>query len=251
MPPHRGQASAENGVAALPGSYTLGVFAVSSGGAAMDDYDVLYDAYEAAGPYDLPVRLPAGAETFSDAGGNWLGFFNDREAVVLNGACKPVLAVPGGVLADLAADGAAALFDGTELRVYAAGAQYAFEAETPDDFRFERAADGAYHFVMLYGGTMKRYVLADGALTLAETAETGRPTSYCTTTAADWHTGGPDKSEVLGGGVRDELRSGVPGRAAGRRRRDGFACRRLRAVCGGDGECGAGVRSRARRGSLS
>ncbi len=201
------QASAANGVAALPGPYTLGVFAVSSGGAAVDDYDVLYDAYAAAGPYDLSVRLPAGAETFSDAGGNWLGFFNDREAVVLDGACKPVLAVPGGVLADLAADGAAALFDGAELRVYAAGAQYAFEAETPDDFRFERAADGAYHFVMLYGGTMKRYVLADGALTLAETAETGQPNVVLHDDGGRLAYGGPDKSEVLGGGVRDELRS--------------------------------------------
>lgn len=244
------QASAANGVAALPGPYTLGVFAVSSGGAAMDDYDVLYDAYEAAGPYDLPVRLPAGAETFSDAGGNWLGFFNDREAVVLNGACKPVLAVPGGVLADLAADGAAALFDGTELRVYAAGAQYAFEAETPDDFRFERPRTG-----VPFRDAVRRH------------DETIRARRRCADARRDGgNRHGQRRTDDDGGRLayrwprqkrssrrRRQGRAavGVPGRAAGRRRRDGFACRRLRAVCGGDGECGAGVRSRARRGSLS
>ncbi len=201
------QAAAVNGVAALTGPYTLGVFSVSSGGVAADDCAVLYDAYGAAGPYDLPVRLPDGAQTFSDAGGNWLGFFNDREAVVFHGACKPVLAVPGGVKADLASDGAAAIFDGDSLRVYAAGAQYAFGMGAPDDFRFERDDDGTYRFVMLYGGTVKQYALADGALTLTGTEAVGQPNVVLHDDGGRLAYGGPDKCEVSGGGVRDELRS--------------------------------------------
>lgn len=156
---------ATNGVARLQAEYPVEVFSVSDGSGMPSAFDRLYELYAVDGPWPLGLRAPVACRACSDCNGSYLGLYSDTELIVLDGRGRVVRCAAGGTLADVAPDGTTAVFnDG--LTVYGTQTER-FDLDTPDSFAIGKFDDGL-HLAMLYGATLKRYKLADGALTVLE-----------------------------------------------------------------------------------